>query len=200
MKKLPIFLVYSRIAISPVMLLLAWFIGAEAGIAIIILALYGLISDIFDGIIARKLGVSTTFLRRLDSTADQIFWISILIATFMLAPHFLLQNWPQLALVVGLEIGAYLCCYFRFRKEIATHSILAKFWALTLCAVIVELNLTGNSGIIFQTCFYLGVISRLEIIAIVLTLKNWTNDVPSFYHAWQLRQGREIVRNKLFNG
>jgi CDP-diacylglycerol--glycerol-3-phosphate 3-phosphatidyltransferase len=126
--------------------------------------------------------------------------VGVLVSTFMLAPKFLMQNWPEILFVVMLEVAAYAFCYFRFRKEIATHSILAKFWTLSLCAVIVELNLSGNSGLIFQSCFYLGVISRLEIIAIVLTLKNWTNDIPSLYHAWQLRQGKDIVRNKLFNG
>jgi CDP-diacylglycerol--glycerol-3-phosphate 3-phosphatidyltransferase len=34
----------------------------------------------------------------------------------------------------------------------------------------------------------------------LLVLKKWTADVPSFYHAIQLRKGKEIKRNKYFNG
>jgi len=49
-------------------------------------------------------------------------------------------------------------------------------------------------------CFYLGIISGVEIMVILLILKVWTNDVPGIYHAILLRQGKTIKRNKLFNG
>jgi len=31
-------------------------------------------------------------------------------------------------------------------------------------------------------------------------LKDWTNDIPSLYHAVLIRKGKEIKRHKLFNG
>ena len=40
----------------------------------------------------------------------------------------------------------------------------------------------------------------IEIIAILLVIKDWTNDVPSLYHAIILRQVKKIMRNKFFNG
>jgi CDP-diacylglycerol--glycerol-3-phosphate 3-phosphatidyltransferase len=57
-----------------------------------------------------------------------------------------------------------------------------------------------ESLVLFEICFWLGLITRLEIIAIILALKNWANDVPSFYHSLKLRKGKEIKRHKLFNG
>lgn len=200
MLHLPKFLIWSRIVISPVMIALAFIAESRAGIFINLLAVYGLVSDIFDGIIARKLGVSSEKLRRLDSTADQIFWLSVLASTFLSAQDFFYNHWAELGFILILEAATYGCSFIRFRKEVATHSLLAKFWTLSLFATVFELNSSGSSGIIYSVCFYLGIISRLEILAILLTLRNWPNDVPSLYHAWQLRQGREISRNKLFNG
>jgi len=95
---------------------------------------------------------------------------------------------------------AYLISFIKFKKEVATHAILSKFWTLTIVGTLIQVILTCDSSVIFTTCFYLGVISRIEIISILLILKVWTNDVPSFYHAILLRKGREIKRNKLFNG
>jgi CDP-diacylglycerol--glycerol-3-phosphate 3-phosphatidyltransferase len=57
-----------------------------------------------------------------------------------------------------------------------------------------------QAPVLFQWCFYVGMISRLEIIAILFLLRRWTNDVPSVYHAVLLRKGKEIKRHKLFNG
>ncbi|OMP75378.1 hypothetical protein BW716_30565 [[Flexibacter] sp. ATCC 35208] len=60
--------------------------------------------------------------------------------------------------------------------------------------------LSCNAGILFQCCFYFGLATRLEIILILFIIRNWYNDVPTVYHAVLLRKGREIKRNRLFNG
>ena len=168
-------------------------------VAITLLSI-GLLSDIFDGIIARKLQVSTQKLRRLDSTVDQIFFICVAVATYLQCPSFFKHNLNQILILLSFEVLAYVICFIKFKKEIATHSIGAKFWTLLLFALLVDVMIDCNADLLFQLCFYVGIVTRLEIIAIIFTLKNWTNDVPSFYHALQLRKGNQIKRNKLFNG
>jgi CDP-diacylglycerol--glycerol-3-phosphate 3-phosphatidyltransferase len=73
-------------------------------------------------------------------------------------------------------------------------------WALILFATILQIMITRNSTALFEICFYAGVITRLEIITIILVLKKWTNDVPGLYQAILIRQGKTITRHKLFNG
>lgn len=90
--------------------------------------------------------------------------------------------------------------FAKFKKEIATHSIGAKLWTLFLFTLLIELLLHCQSTFLFQVTIWLGVITRLEIIAIILILKNWSNDIPTVYHAIQLRKGKTIRKNKLFNG
>ena len=160
----------------------------------------GLLTDIFDGIIARRLGVSTEKLRRLDSTIDQIFWAAVVGAAWLACPAFFAQHAAKLLLLLALEALTYALCYLKFRKEIATHSWAAKAWVLVSFAALVQLIGTCKSGWLFEISFYLGVLSRLEIGTIVLLLRRWANDVPTAWHAAQLRQGKPIKRHKLFNG
>src|SRR4051812_30704315 len=76
--------------------------------ATIILLSIGLLTDIFDGIIARRLNVSTQRLRRLDSTIDQIFFISVAVAAYIQCPGFFKANAFKLILLFGIEGLTYL--------------------------------------------------------------------------------------------
>jgi CDP-diacylglycerol--glycerol-3-phosphate 3-phosphatidyltransferase len=160
----------------------------------------GLLSDIFDGIIARKLKVSTPMLRRWDSSVDLIFFICITLATYLSCPLFFRDHAILISVLLGTEALTYIVSFAKFKKEIATHSIGAKVWTLFLFALLVELLLHYHSTFLFQITIWLGVITRLEIIAITLILRDWSNDIPSVYHAIQLRRGKAIRKNKLFNG
>jgi hypothetical protein len=64
----------------------------------------------------------------------------------------------------------------------------------------VQIILQCQSTLLFETFFWMGVVTRMEIITIIITLKEWTNDVPTFYHSIKLRQGKQIKRHKMFNG
>lgn len=200
MRNVPIALVYSRIVAAAIILLLCWFDKPEYRYWVIGLVVYGVVSDFFDGFIARRIGVSAEKLRRLDSSIDQVFWLSIVLGSYWLAPEFYKNNWAQIVVLVGLEVIAYVISFARFGKEVATHAIASKFWVLTMLIFFIDLILHSDATWSFQLCFWVGVITRLEIIGILLLLKEWVNDVPSIYHALQLRKGKTIKRNKIFNG
>lgn len=200
MKKIPVILIYSRLVLGLILVVLSWFRADNYKVLAILILTTGLLTDIFDGIIARKLKVSTQNLRRLDSSVDQVFFISVAIATYIQCPGFFNENALKLAILVGFEGLTYLVSLIKFRKEIATHTIGAKIWTLILFATFVQVISECQSVILFNLCFCVGLLTRFEIILIILTLKKWTNDVPSFYHSILLRKGIEIRRHKLFNG
>ena len=200
MQKLPIVLLYSRIAIGCVIIVFSILqLEYYSFIAVLLLSI-GLLTDIFDGIIARKYNVSSDKLRRLDSTIDQFFFIAFTVATYIQCPEFFKSNALKLLLLIGMESLTYAVSYIKFKKEIATHTIGAKLWTLVLFATLVQIIIQGESVILFNLCFWIGLATRIEIVAIIIALKKWTNDVPSFYHALQLRKGKAIKRHKLFNG
>lgn len=200
MKNIPLALIYARLLIGFGIIWLSIIDANHYSFWSITLLSIGLLTDIFDGIIARKLNISSEKLRRLDSGIDQVFFISVAIATFIQCPEFFKANPMKLGLLVGAEALIYLVSYLKFKKEVATHSFGAKIWTLILFATLVEIIVHCKSIVLFELCFWIGLATRLEIIAISLTLKKWTNDVPTIYHAVKLRQGKEIKRNKLFNG
>jgi CDP-diacylglycerol--glycerol-3-phosphate 3-phosphatidyltransferase len=63
MKKLPYILIAARFLLAPIIIALAYFKGTESAFLIVTLMYLGLLTDIFDGIIARKVGVSSEKLR-----------------------------------------------------------------------------------------------------------------------------------------
>lgn len=197
---IPILLIYSRLVFSLIILLLSFIQPEHFRPIINTLLIIGLISDIFDGIIARKLNVSTVKLRRMDSFIDQVFWLSALAGAYVICGTFFEENVFLLAALLGAEALTYLISYLKFRKEVATHAILSKVWTLTILATLVQIISTCDSSWLFMTCFYIGVITRMEIVAILLIIRKWENDVPSLYHAILIRQGKPIKRSKLFNG
>lgn len=200
MQRIPLLLIYSRLLIGIVIVLLSYFrINNYAFVAITLFSI-GLLTDIFDGIIARHLKISNEGLRRLDSNIDQLFFISVAIATYIQCPDFFYSYRYELIILAAAEGMAYVISYIKFRKEVATHAIASKIWTLILFATLIQIMLTCKSEVLFQVCFYVGLITRFEIIGIILALPKWTNDVPSIYHAFLLRKGKEIKRNKIFNG
>lgn len=200
MRHLPLALMYARLVLGLVLLALAWLRVAHFAPLAVVLIAVGVLTDVFDGIVARQLGVSTEKLRRLDSAVDQIFWASVVGATYLACPGFFARHAAKLLTLLAMEGLTYAVCYLKFRKEIATHSWAAKAWVLVSFAALAQLIFTCEAGWLFETSFYVGVLSRLEILAIVLLLRRWTNDVPTAYHAVLLRQNKPIKRHKLFNG
>lgn len=200
MKYLPIGLIWLRLFLGIFLLFLCWIEIPNFSIWATILVSLGLLSDIFDGIIARRLQISTTTLRRLDSTIDQLFFCAVALTTYWRCPEFFRQNSTAVFVLIGLEIATYVVSFIKFKKEIATHSIGAKIWTLFLFVTLIELLWTCQSTFLFWSCIIIGIITRLEIIGIILILKQWTNDVPSIFQAWRIRKGKEMNRNKWFNG
>ena len=200
MNKIPILLILSRIVFGVIIVILSIYQPAYFKVAIISLIFIGLLSDIFDGIIARRLNISTPLLRRLDSGVDQFFWLAIIGGCYLTCPVFFKNNLIKIAILLSLEAGCYILSYLKFKKEVATHAIASKFWTLTLFGVLIQVIATCNSVVLFTICFYIGVATRLEILGILLIIRKWTNDIPSIYHAVLIRKGRVIKRNKLFNG
>ena len=186
MTKIPFLLVYLRLFIAFIIGGLVFTDVSNLNILIVILAFVGLLSDVFDGIIARKLKVATEQLRIWDSNVDMVFWASIIFSTFYLNFYFFQKNSLLILLVIALEIVTYIVCFLKFRKTVATHSILAKSWTITLFIFLIDLLLNSDSSYSFYICIVLGLVSRLEILMMIIALKKWTVDVPSIFSVKKL--------------
>jgi CDP-diacylglycerol--glycerol-3-phosphate 3-phosphatidyltransferase len=199
MKRLPLLLIAFRFLLAPVMLYLGYFYKITYRPLIVVLLIAGLLSDIFDGIIARKQNTSTPTLRRLDSQTDMIFWLSAGFTAWFIWPDVIRANQQVIYILLGMEVLCYLVSFLRFGKETCSHAYLSKFWGITLLAAFIDLILNGHAGFLFYFCLIAGIISHLDRIFITLILPNWQHDVPSAYHAWLIRKGKSFRRFPLFN-
>lgn len=184
MNKLPFMLIWSRIilgAFIPVIALMGATNDFDAAHYILTMIIVGIITDIFDGVIARRLQVDTPKLRIWDSNVDLFFWLSATATTFFLNDTFFQVNYIPILIVLIMEAIAYFVSFIKFRKTIATHSILAKIWTLSLLFFLSDVLLHTTSHYPFWTCITLGIVSRLEIILILLKMKKWQRDVKSVF-------------------
>lgn len=193
-KRIPMALIAFRALMIVVVPVLGWY-GHGTLLALVILL--ATLSDIFDGIIARRLGVSTTNLRRADSTVDLFFWLASMLAIYFLRPGAVLNNLVVVWFAITVEILEQLICWLRFRRMTATHARSAKFMGLCLFTAMVILALGGSSIVAFWTIGVGTTISAFDGCAIVVLLPYWEADIPSAWSAWRLRQGLPIKRHWL---
>jgi len=199
MKTIPYILIAIRFILAPIILSLAYFKGEESRFLILLLMYFGLLTDIFDGIIARKVGVSSEKLRRLDSQIDLIFWLSLGFASYFLNPELIKNEWKGILLIFIMEALCYIISIWKFGKETCTHAFLSKMWGLSLLVALTYLIGFQQTGWAFYLTIGLGLVSHIDVILIILLLPKWEYDVPSSYHAWKIRNGKQRKKTIFFN-
>jgi CDP-diacylglycerol--glycerol-3-phosphate 3-phosphatidyltransferase len=199
MKKLPYILIAARFLLALIIIALAYFKGTESAFLIVTLMYLELLTDIFDGIIARKVDVSSEKLRRLDSQTDLIFWLSLGFASYFLNPELIQSEWKGILLIFIMEALCYLISFMKFGKETCTHAFLSKMWGLSLLIAFTYLIGFQQAGWSFYLAVGLGCLSHIDVILIVLLLPKWQYDVPSSYHAWKIRNGKQRKKTVFFN-
>lgn len=197
-RSLPFLLIYGRILLGFIIPLILFLSIPKASFIATVLILVGLLTDIFDGIVARQMGISSEKLRIWDSNVDQFFWLMVIGTVFYLNYSIIKAHLSLIIIIVILETLAYLFSYFKFKRVIATHSILAKIWTISLMVWIIEIILF-QTNYTFPICFLLGLISRIEIIMIIVLLKKWATDIPSIFVVNKINRGEVIKKNKWFN-
>jgi phosphatidylglycerophosphate synthase len=183
---IPLLLTASRAMLAPVMLLLAWFNPRPLAFAACLILAF--LSDVFDGILARRLNVATPGLRRLDSIADSVFYVAALLAAWHLHPLELREYLPALVVLAAIEMARYVFDLWKFRREAAYHLWSSKLWGICLFVGFFALLVLGRGGIFVAVPIYVGVLVDLEGLAVSFVLRAWKSDVPSVVHAWRLRQ------------
>jgi phosphatidylglycerophosphate synthase len=181
----PTSLVVFRFLISPFLLWDAW--DGKTSIWFIIGFVAAFISDIFDGIIARRLGVSTANLRQADSWADVCLFSCVFISAWLVYPKVLIAYRLPLLSVVFVQLIWWIINLVKYGKPASYHTYSAKFWGLTLFIAIVSLFGFNYAGLALWLTCIAGVVHTIEEIAMTLILPVWTHDVLSIFHALKIR-------------
>jgi CDP-diacylglycerol--glycerol-3-phosphate 3-phosphatidyltransferase len=197
-KAIPFSLVIFRLLLAPVMLVYA-LQTHQSGWFLVSCLWAGMISDIFDGIIARNLGVATNSLRKWDANVDIVFWLAAGVSIWILNGQLLKDHGWFIVVLFVLEPVSDIINLVKFRKSGCAHNWLSKTWGVILLFTFTFL-LAGMQPLwLFRICLVTGLLSQIDRIIISSLLPGPECDIPSCYHAWLRRKGKTFRRYKLFN-
>jgi CDP-diacylglycerol--glycerol-3-phosphate 3-phosphatidyltransferase len=185
-RRIPWILIALRVLLAPAIVLMA--VHHRQGVPMAFAIVAALLSDIYDGIIARRLGVETSALRRADGVADTIFYAAAVWSSWLLAPAAVRSVGRILALLLALEVLRYAFDYAKFRREASYHSYAAKLWGLVLALALVLLLAFNISGWLLRAAIWVGIASDIEGLAISIALPVWSHDIRSIAHALRARR------------
>lgn len=135
------------------------------------------VTDILDGWIARKMNWTSRFGTLLDSLADLLFFIVVVLKIILTIklPAFLL--WGALVIVL-IRCITYLIGCLRFHQFASLHTYLNKLTGLPLFLSPIVLSIIPITpfGIILLVC---GSLSAIEELLIVSTTKKLDKNVPT---------------------
>lgn len=176
----------ARAALGPVMILgecAGW-----SGLTLAALVVTGLLSDIFDAVVARRWKCDTAEVRRFDSMADIVFYFGCAVALWMRHPSVVRNLAVPTAVVIALEALCLGVSLLKFGKLPSYHSYLAKAWGLALASALVAAFVTEHPAGWLAAALALGALSNLEGLTISLILPEWRHDVKTVWRARALRR------------
>ena len=186
LKKIPQALIIFRFVLGPV-ILLAYFLESHSYWYVLILTLaFG--SDFFDGVIARKLKVSTDRLRSLDSWADTTFYVCVFIVAVALHYAVIVEYWIALTLLLVLEITRHVFDHVKFGRSASYHMWSAKLWGVCLYLAFVQLLGWGETDYLFLLAIVVGILTDIEGLLASKILSSWRADIPSVFHAYKIEK------------
>ena len=196
---IPKILLYSRLIFCLIIVTLIVFEYPNSKWIVLVLLYVGVLADVFDGIIARRLNISTESFRLLDTLFDLLFYLAVFLFIFSTNSHEIESNVSLILGALSLEFLMYAISLFRFNKLPSPHAILSKFWGLYLVVefTLLILEIKGNH---FAIALAIGLFVHLDRVLIYILLRKWDHDIPSSYHALLIRNGKQIKRRRLFNG
>ena len=147
----------------------------------------GFLSDVLDGIVARRTGTATAGLRRLDSSVDTVFYLAIAVAAWTLRRAEITPLLWLIALVIATELATNAFAWLRFRREASYHARSARVFGLALFVALLALFAAGTAALLLPALL-LGLVAHAENAAITMTLRGWRHDVPSLRAAWKIRR------------
>jgi phosphatidylglycerophosphate synthase len=194
-RAIPWGLIAGRALGGPVIVFGAWRGWAGGWLGAIMVA--ALLSDIYDGILARRWGGETAGLRLSDSVADTIFYLGVVGALWLREPEVLRGNWRWWAGLFAIEGVRYGFDFWKFGKAASYHSYMAKAWGLVIAVAVVGVLSFGGLRWLVWVALVFGIAVNAEGLVMSLMLPRWKNDVKTLARAWGLRKRMLAEQNEL---
>jgi phosphatidylglycerophosphate synthase len=187
-RHLPNVLSAARIGAAPV---LGYFAASGAEQRFTWLLVPALLTDIADGYIARRFGLTSALGAMLDSTADALLFLVAIFGVWALHPDVLRQHAVAGLLVAGSWIVEMAVALVRYGKLSSFHTYASKAAGYMLGIMIGVLFVWGLPPALLYAAVCVSIAANLEELALIWLLPAWRTDVRGLY--WVLRERRPAL-------
>lgn len=176
-----------RLAIVPLLAILAWngrerlFLGFFLG---------ALLTDLFDGYLARKLKQESELGAKLDSWGDFALYMTVPPCAWLLWPDVIMREIIFVSVAAASFAIPVAIGFLKYGKLTSYHTWGAKISAVLL-GVSAPLLFVGGPAWPFRLSIVILALAELEEIAITTVMPRWRANVPSFYHALRIVRRNE---------
>lgn len=178
---MPTILIAFRAACAPLIVLLAY--RGAPGWALAGVLVAALLSDIFDGVIARRQGIATPALRHADTIVDTVFYTAAAAALVLAVPRAFAGAESLLAIFITVHIERAIFEVVKYGRVASYHMWSAKAFGLLLAAAFASAFITGRGNPLLLVALAVGTWNEIEGFAASAMLPDWQSDVPSLVHA-----------------
>jgi CDP-diacylglycerol--glycerol-3-phosphate 3-phosphatidyltransferase len=164
------------------------------GVTLAGIVVAALISDIYDGVLARQWGCDTAGVRLFDSMADTVFYLCTALALWIRLPQVWRSYAGLLVALLALEVARFAFDFVKFGKPASYHSYLAKAWGLVMAVAVVGVFAMHRGSVLVPVALGMGILCDLEGLAMSWVMPLWRKDVKTIRAAWRIRG--EMLRDK----
>ena len=172
---IPNLLSMTRLVLVPVLIALAI---AENAQAFLMVLAFSLLSDVFDGYLARKLNQTTELGAKLDSWGDVLTYGAMILGLYWIWPQvFTEQLWFLIAATLSFVVPVA-HAFRKFGEYPSYHTLGAKTAAVLMAPAFYSLTLLGWD-LFFQAVIVFHIVVAFEEMAITSTLSRPRTNVTS---------------------
>jgi CDP-diacylglycerol--glycerol-3-phosphate 3-phosphatidyltransferase len=158
------------------------------GFALAGIVVAALVSDIYDGVLARRWRCDTARVRLFDSMADTVFYLYTAVALWVSQPRLWRSYGGLLVALLVLEAARFAFDFAKFGKPASYHTYLAKAWGLVMAIAVIGVFALDRSNVFVPAALVLGILCDLEGLAMSLVIPVWRKDIKTLLAAWHLRR------------
>ena len=180
-----------RVACAPALLALAW---SGATTPFLLLFAAGLVTDVLDGILARRLGQATEFGARLDQWGDFALWLSLPPAVWWLWPDAIRREAVYAGIAVGCMVLPTAIAALKYREVPSYHTWSVKAGAIAM-GLAAPLLLLFDVAWPFRAAALFQIVCAIDEAGITLLSAACRHDVPSVLHVLRERRAARSARD-----
>jgi CDP-diacylglycerol--glycerol-3-phosphate 3-phosphatidyltransferase len=151
-----------------------------------------LLSDIFDGMIARRLGAATKSLRVADSRVDTLLIFCVAASLWFAQRPVLLRFAVPFGWMFGLYFISLIYPKLKFGEWPSYHAYSAKLAGLAMVGAVAVLFGYGPVDILLWLAILAAILSHIDRILIAYFLPESAEDVAGAWQAWDMRQNARV--------